>query len=162
MQAVVKMEVRGTLVVVPPTVTSVVVASAPQSGDTYRSYETIVFTVTFSEPVRVTPGRLRLKVGLDNPGGASGSTVEAVFSGLSQSQRPTADTPQAQVARHMHFEYKVQLFDRDVTACASAPMRCGSPPGHGFEARAAGTRIWTMPRSVRSPTTRLTGRRTCR
>ena len=111
-RTVVKMEVRGT--VAPPTVTSVVVASAPQSGDTYRSYETIVFTVTFSEPVRVTPGRLRLKVGLDNPGGASGSTVEAVFSGLSQSQRPTADTPQAQVARHMHFEYKVQLFDRDV------------------------------------------------
>ncbi len=97
----------------PPRVTSVVVASAPQSGDTYRSYETIVFTVTFSEPVRVTPGRLRLKVGLDNPGGASGSTVEAVFSGISQSQRPTADTPQARRARHMHFEYKVQLFDRD-------------------------------------------------
>ena len=97
----------------PPRVTSVVVASAPQSGDTYRSYETILFTVTFSEPVRVTPGRLRLKVGLDNPGGASGSTVEAVFSGISQSQRPTADTPQARLARHMHFEYKVQLFDRD-------------------------------------------------
>ena len=109
--SVVKMEVRGTLA--PPRVTSVVVASAPQSGDTYRSYETIVFTVTFSEPVRVTPGRLRLKVGLDNPGGASGSTVEAVFSGLSQSQRPTADTPQARLAPHMHFEYKVQLFDRD-------------------------------------------------
>ena len=97
----------------PPRVTSVVVASAPQSGDTYRSYETIVFTVTFSKPVKVTPGRLRLKVGLDNPGGASGNTVEAVFSGLSQSQRPTADTPQARLARHMHFEYKVQLFDRD-------------------------------------------------
>ncbi len=97
----------------PPRVTSVVVASAPQLGDTYRSYETIVFTVTFSKPVKVTPGRLRLKVGLDNPGGASGNTVEAVFSGLSQSQRPTADTPQARLARHMHFEYKVQLFDRD-------------------------------------------------
>ena len=39
--------------------------------------------------------------------------MEAVFSGLSQSQRPTADTPQARLARHMHFEYKVQLFDRD-------------------------------------------------
>ena len=94
-------------------VTSVVVASAPQSGDTYRLYETILFTVTFSEPVEVTHGRLRLEVGLDNPGGASGSTVAAVFSGLSQSQRPTADTPQTRVARHMHFEYKVQLFDRD-------------------------------------------------
>ena len=94
-------------------ITSVVVASAPQSGDTYRLYETILFTVTFSEPVEVTHGRLRLEVGLDNPGGASGSTVEAVFSGLSQSQRPTADTPQTRVARHMHFEYKVKLFDRD-------------------------------------------------
>ncbi len=110
-RTVLKMEVRGTLA--PPTVTSVVVASAPQSGDTYRSYETIVFTVTFSKPVKVTPGRLRLKVGLDNPGGASGNTVEAVFSGLSQSQRPTADTPQVSVSRHLHFEYKVQLFDRD-------------------------------------------------
>ena len=110
-QFVVKVEIRGTLA--PPRVTSVVVASAPQSGDTYRSYETIVFTVTFSKPVKVTPGRLRLKVGLDNPGGASGNTVEAVFSGLSQSQRPTADTPQVSVSRHMHFEYKVQLFDRD-------------------------------------------------
>ena len=98
----------------PPRVTSVVVASAPQSGDTYRSYETIVFTVTFSEPVEVKPhGRLRLKVGLDNPGGASGSTVEAVFWGQSKSERPTADTPQVSVSRHLHFEYKVQLFDRD-------------------------------------------------
>ena len=96
----------------PPTVTSVVVASAPQSGDTYRSYETILFTVTFSEPVRVT-GHPALEVGLDNPGGASGSTVEAVFSGQSKSERPTADTPQVSVSRHMHFEYKVQLFDRD-------------------------------------------------
>ena len=107
--AVTPTEVTG----LPPGDTTVVVASAPQSGDTYRLYETILFTVTFSEPVRVTPGRLRLKVGLDNPGGASGSTVEAVFSGLSQSQRPTADTPQVSVSRHMHFEYKVQLFDRD-------------------------------------------------
>ena len=97
----------------PPRVTSVVVVSAPQSEDTYRSYETIVFTVTFSKPVKVTPGRLRLKVGLDNPGGASGNTVEAVFSGQSKSQRPTADTPQVSVSRHLHFDYKVQLFDRD-------------------------------------------------
>ena len=89
----------------PPRVTSVVVASAPQSGDTYGLYETILFTVTFSEPVEFKPhGRLRLKVGLDNPGGGSGSTVEAVFWGLSQSQYPTADTPQARLARHMHFE----------------------------------------------------------
>ena len=100
---------------IPLVVESVIVASAPQSGDTYRLYETILFTVTFSEPVEVKPhGRLRLEVGLDTPGGGSGSTVEAVFSGLSQSPRPTADTPQTRVARHMHFEYKVQPFDRDV------------------------------------------------
>ena len=139
-RTVVKMDVRGTLA--PPTVTSVVVASAPQSGDTYRSYETIVFTVTFSEPVEVKPpGRLRLEVGLDNPGGASGSTVEAVFSGLSQSQRPTADTPQVRLARHMHFEYKVQLFDRDedgvriranalrLASGARILAACGESPG---------------------------------
>ena len=93
-------------------VTSAVVASAPRSGDTYRSYETIVFTVTFSEPVWVT-GHPALAVGLDNPAGASGSTVEAGFWGQSKSERPTADTPRVPVSRHLHFEYKVQLFDRD-------------------------------------------------
>ena len=97
-----------------PTVTSVVVASEPQSGDTYRLHETIVFTVTFSEPVELKPhGRLRLKVGLDDPGGGSGNSVEAVFSRITRSQYPTDDTPQVSRARHMHFEYKVQLFDRD-------------------------------------------------
>ena len=97
-----------------PTVTSVVVASAPLSGDTYRLHETIVFTVTFSEPVELKPhGRLRLKVGLDNPGGGSGNSVEAVFSRLTREQYPTADTPQFSRARHMHFEYKVKSFDRD-------------------------------------------------
>ena len=95
-------------------VTSVVVASEPQSGDTYRLHETIVFTVTFSEPVELKPhGRLRLKVGLDNPGGGSGNSVEAVFSRLTREQYPTDDTPQVSRARHMHFEYKVKLFDRD-------------------------------------------------
>ena len=94
-------------------ITSVVVANAPQSGDTYRLYETILFTVTFSESVRAW-GPLRLEVGLDNPDEASGRTVEAVFSRLTKSQRPTADTPQIRVARHMHFEYKVKLFDRAV------------------------------------------------
>ena len=105
-----------------PTISLVAVTSTPlltSSGgsepDTYGWGETILFTVTFSEPVEVKPhGRLRLEVGLDDPGGGSGSTVEAVFSGLSQSPRPTADTPQTRVARHMHFEYKVQPFDRDM------------------------------------------------
>ena len=75
-----------------PTVTSVAVVSAPRSGDTYRLYETMRFAVTFSHPVQVVkPGPLRLEVGLDVPGGGSGSTVEAVFSG--QSRSPTAATP---------------------------------------------------------------------
>ena len=95
-------------------ITSVVVASEPQSGDTYRLHETIVFTVSFSVPVELKPqGRLRLKVGLDNPGGGSGNSVEAVFSRLTREQYPTADTPQISRARHMHFEYKVKSFDRD-------------------------------------------------
>ena len=97
----------------PPTVTSVVVASTPQSGDTYRLYETMLFTVSFSEPVELKPhGRLRLEVGLDDPDGVFGRTVEAVFSRITRSQYPTDDTPQIRRARHMHFEYKVQLFDR--------------------------------------------------
>ena len=92
-------------------ITSVVVANAPQSGDTYRLYETILFTVTFSEPVRAW-GRLRLEVEFDDPDGASGRTVEAVFSRITKSQYPTADTPQISRARHMQFEYKVRVFDR--------------------------------------------------
>ena len=109
--------------IVQPAVESVIVANAPQSGDTYRLYETILFTVTFSQPVRVTPGRLRLEVGLDNPGGASGSTVEAVFSGQSKSERPTADTPRVSVSRHLHFEYKVQLFEPRRGRCADRRQR---------------------------------------
>ena len=96
----------------PPTVTSVAVASAPQSGNAYHWGETIVFTVTFDEPVRVT-GRPGLEVGLDDPAGASGSTVQARFAGLSESQRPTAGTRPAPVSRHVHFAYTVQPFDRD-------------------------------------------------
>ena len=94
------------------TVTSVAVVSAPPSGDTYRLYETMRFAVTFSQPVKVDkPGPLRLEVGLDVPGGGSGSTVEAVFSG--QSTSPTVATPQISLSRYLHFHYKVQLFDRD-------------------------------------------------
>ena len=112
-----------------PTVTSVVVASAPRSGDTYRLYETLLFTVTFSEPVELKPhGRLRLEVKLDDPGGASGSTVEAVFSRITRSQYPTDDTPQVSRARHMHFEYKVQLFDSDTNGVSirANALRLGS------------------------------------
>ena len=38
--------------------------------------------------------------------------MEAGFWGQSKSERPTADTPRVSVSRHLHFEYKVQLFDR--------------------------------------------------
>ena len=96
----------------PPTVTSVVVASTPHSGDTYRWGETIVFTVTFSEPVRVM-GRPWLDVGLDNPAGASGSTVRAGFWGLSDDADVTSDSWPAPVSRHVHFGYSVQPFDID-------------------------------------------------
>ena len=96
----------------PPTVTSVVVASTPHSGDTYRWGETIVFTVTFSEPVRVT-GRPWLDVGLDNPAGASGSTVRAGFWGLSDDEEVTSDSWPAPVSRHVHFGYSVQPYDID-------------------------------------------------
>ena len=96
----------------PPTVTSVVVASTPQSGNAYRWGETIVFTVTFNERVRVT-GRPGLEVGLNNPAGTSGNTVQARFWGLSESQRPTPGTRPAPVSRHVHFAYTVQPHDLD-------------------------------------------------
>ena len=109
-------------------ITSVVVANAPESGDTYRLYETIVFTVSFSEPVRAW-GRLGLEVELDDPGGGSGSTVEAVFSHITKSQYPTDDTPQISRARHMHFEYKVKLFDRDVDGVSIGANALRVPSG---------------------------------
>ena len=96
----------------PPTVTSAAVASAPQSGNAYHWGETIVFTVTFDEPVRVT-GRPGLEVGLDDPAGASGSTVPARFAGLSESERPGPGARPVPVSRHVHFAYTVQPFDRD-------------------------------------------------
>ena len=96
----------------PPTVTSVVVASAPQSGNTYHWGETIVFTVTFNEPVRVT-GRPGLEVGLDNPAGTSGSTVQARFAGLSENGRPGPGARPVPVSRYVLFAYTVQPFDRD-------------------------------------------------
>ena len=105
-----------------------VVANAPESGDTYGLYETIVFTVSFSEPVRAW-GRLGLEVELDDPGGGSGSTVEAVFSHITKSQYPTDDTPQISRARHMHFEYKVKLFDRDVDGVSIGANALPVPSG---------------------------------
>ena len=110
-------------------ITSVVVANAPESGDTYGLYETIVFTVSFSEPVRAS-GRLRLEVELDDrDGGSGGRTVEAVFSRLTRSQYPTDDTPQISRARHMHFEYKVKLLDRALGGVRIGPDALRVPSG---------------------------------
>ena len=95
-----------------PTVSSVVVASAPQSGTTYHWGETILFTVTFGERVRVT-GRPWLEVQLDNPVGASGSSVQARFYGLSETEQPGPGARPASVSRYVHFAYTVQAFDRD-------------------------------------------------
>ena len=95
-----------------PTVSSVVVASAPQSGNTYNWGETIMFTLTFSEPVRVT-GRPWLEVQLDNPVGTSGSGVQARFYGLSETERPGPGARPASASRYVHFAYTVQAFDRD-------------------------------------------------
>ena len=113
--------------IAPPTVTSVAVASAPQSGNAYHWGETIVFTVTFNEPVRVTGGP-GLEVGLDDPAGASGSTVQARFAGLSESERPTVDAEPVPVSRHVHFAYTVQAFDRDADGVriAAAALRLAS------------------------------------
>ena len=95
-----------------PTVTSVVVASAPQSGNTYNWGETIMFTLTFSEAVRVT-GRPWLEVQLDDPVGTSGSSVQARFYGLSETERPGPGARPASASRYVHFAYTVQAFDRD-------------------------------------------------
>ncbi len=98
--------------IAPPTVTSVAVASDPQSGNAYHWGEIIVFTVTFSEPVRVT-GRPGLDVGLDNPAGTSGNTVQAGFWGLSESERPGRGARPVPVSQYVHFAYAVQPMDRD-------------------------------------------------
>ena len=97
---------------IPPAVESVIVASAPQSGNTYHWGETVVFTATFSEPVRVT-GRPGLEVGLDDPAGTSGSTVQAGFWGLSENGQTGPGARPAPVSRYVHFAYTVQPFDRD-------------------------------------------------
>ena len=92
--------------------------------------------------------------------------MEAVFSRITRSQYPTDDTPQISRTRHMHFEYKVQLFDRDadgVRIRANA-LRLAS----GARIRSEGGRDAELdhaavgPRSDRGRTTRSTGRRTYR
>ena len=92
-----------------PTVESVAVKSAPQSGDTYGRGETIVFTLTFSEKVRVT-GQPQPKLAFD----LGGSTREARFEGMSDTDFGGDQRPEARrVGVKVHFFYTVQPGDRD-------------------------------------------------
>ena len=93
-----------------PTVDSLAVNSWPQSGgDVYRSGDTIVFTVTFSEKVRVEEGQPALAFDL------GGARHWGVYHGLSDDdyeEGGPAPTPRSEAAK-LHFAYQVDRFDRD-------------------------------------------------
>ena len=93
--------------VIPPTVESVAVKSAPQSGDTYGWGETIVFTVTFSEKVRVT-GQPQPTLAFD----LGGSTREARYAGITDTDVDSDPRPRPEGVK-VHFAYTVQPGDRD-------------------------------------------------
>ena len=107
--------------ITPPTVESVAVKSAPQSENGYGRGETIVFTLTFSQKVRVT-GQPQPKLAFD----LGGSTREARFEGMSDTDFGGDQRPEARrVGVKVHFFYTVQPGDRDgdgieVGALASA------------------------------------------
>ena len=92
-----------------PTVRSLAVNSWPQSGgEAYRSGDTIVFTVTFSEKVRVK-GQPALAFAL------GGEEHEAGYHGLSDDdyvEGGPAPAPRSEAAK-LHFAYEVQRGDRD-------------------------------------------------
>ena len=94
----------------PPTVESVAVKSAPQSGDTYGWGETIVFTLTFSEKVRVT-GQPQPTLAFD----LGGSTREARYAGITDTDvdRDPRPRPRPEGVK-VHFAYTVQPGDRDI------------------------------------------------
>ena len=93
-----------------PTVRSLAVNSWPQSGgEAYRSGDTIVFTVTFSEKVRVEEGQPALAFDL------GGAARWGVYHGLSDDdyeEGGPAPTPRSEAAK-LHFAYQVDRFDRD-------------------------------------------------
>ena len=93
-----------------PTVDSLAVNSWPQSGgEVYRSGDTIVFTVTFSEKVRVEEGQPALAFDL------GGAARWGVYHGLSDDdyeEGGPAPTPRSEAAK-LHFAYQVDRFDRD-------------------------------------------------
>ena len=92
-----------------PTVDSLAVNSWPQSGgEAYRAGDPIVFTVTFSEKVRVK-GRPALAFDL------GGAGREAGYHGLSDDdyvEGGPAPAPRSEAVK-LHFAYTVQRGDRD-------------------------------------------------
>ena len=126
-----------------PTVASVAVKSAPQSGDAYGWGETIVFTLTFNQEVRVTgqpQPTLTFNLGR--------STREARYSGITDTDVDSDPRPRPRPEGvKVHFHYTVQPGDVDsngihVGALASAidlggariqsaadPRRRGRPQG---------------------------------
>ena len=104
-----------------PTVASVAVKSAPQSGDAYGWGETIVFTLTFNQEVRVTgqpQPTLTFNLG--------GSTREARYTGITDTDVDSDPRPRPRPEGvKVHFHYTVQPGDVDsngieVGALASA------------------------------------------
>ena len=93
-----------------PTVDSLAVNSWPQSGgEAYRSGDTIVFTVTFSEKVRVEKGQPALAFDLGRAARWAG------YHGLSDDdyvEGGPAPAPRSEAAK-LHFAYQVTRFDRD-------------------------------------------------
>ena len=109
------------LPITPPTVESVAVKSAPQSGDTYGWGETIVFTLTFSQKVRVT-GQPQPTLAFN----LGGSTRQARYAGMTDTDVDSDPRPRPRPEGvKVHFAYTVQPRDRDsngiqVGALASA------------------------------------------
>ena len=92
-----------------PTVESVAVKSVPQSGDTYGWGETIVFTLTFSQKVRVT-GQPQPTLAFD----LGGSTRDARYAGMSDTDVDSDPRPRPRPEGvKVHFYYTVQSGDQD-------------------------------------------------
>ena len=95
--------------ITPPTVESVAVKSAPQSENGYGRGETIVFTLTFSDKVRVT-GQPQPKLAFD----LGGSTREARYTGITDTDVDSDPRPRPRPEGvKVHFAYTVQPGDRD-------------------------------------------------
>ena len=93
----------------PPTVESVAVKSAPQPGDTYGWGETIVFTLTFSQKVRVT-GQPQPTLAFD----LDDTTREARYAGMSDTDVDSDPRPRPRPEGvKVHFYYTVQSGEQD-------------------------------------------------